>query len=73
LIPERYFLSSTACAGILRRAEKRGKQLPPLLDRALRATVAGAAPSVQVVGTTEDGSVLLRVVAPVNLHWLLAA
>ena len=31
-IPSRFFLSSRACAGILRRAEKRGKELPPLLD-----------------------------------------
>jgi hypothetical protein len=35
-IPKRYFLSETACAGILRRAEKRGKRLPPMLDAALR-------------------------------------
>ena len=34
-IPPRYFLSSMACAGILRRAETRGKQLPPMLKAAL--------------------------------------
>jgi hypothetical protein len=34
-IPQRYFLSSTACAGILRRAEKRNRLLPPLLHEAL--------------------------------------
>ena len=34
-IPQRFFLSSTACAGILRRAEKRGKELPPALRTAL--------------------------------------
>jgi len=39
-IPEKYSLSSTACAGILRRAARRGKVLPPLLERALRARVA---------------------------------
>ena len=33
----KYRLSSRACAGILRRAEKRGKKLPPLLEAALRA------------------------------------
>lgn len=38
---QRFFLSSTACAGILRRAEKRGKVLPPLLELSLR-TVAGS-------------------------------
>lgn len=35
--PERYFLSGKACAGILRRAERRGKELPPMLDAALRS------------------------------------
>ena len=35
-IPPRYFLSAQACAGILRRASRRGKTLPALLDRALR-------------------------------------
>ena len=34
----RFFLSQTACQGILRRAEKRGKELPPLLRQALEAT-----------------------------------
>lgn len=37
LIPQRFFLSSTACAGILRRADKRGKTLPPALEQALRS------------------------------------
>ena len=36
-VPEKYYLSSRACQGILRRAEARGKKLPPLLDQALRA------------------------------------
>lgn len=34
-IPQRYFLSPKACAGILRRAEKRGRELPPSLRVAL--------------------------------------
>jgi hypothetical protein len=34
-VPQRYFLSATACAGILRRAEKRGKVLPQQLKQAL--------------------------------------
>lgn len=37
LIPQRFFLSAKACAGILRRAEKRGKTLPEALATALRA------------------------------------
>jgi hypothetical protein len=43
-IPSRFFLSSRACAGILRRAVKRNKTLPPILEAALRA----------VVGTEQD-------------------
>ena len=35
--PERYYLSKKACEGILRRAAKRGKQLPPMLKEALEA------------------------------------
>jgi len=34
-IPQKYFLSVRACAGILARAQKRGKQLPPSLKAAL--------------------------------------
>ncbi len=34
-VPDRYSLSPKACAGILRRAERRGKDLPPLLKAAL--------------------------------------
>ena len=38
-IHPRFFLSGVACAGILRRAEKRGKKLPQQLEQALQ-TVA---------------------------------
>lgn len=34
-IPRKFFLSPKACAGILRRAEARGRSLPPLLQMAL--------------------------------------
>jgi hypothetical protein len=34
-VPQRFYLSATACKGILRRAEKRGKTLPPTLQAAL--------------------------------------
>jgi hypothetical protein len=36
-VPPRFFLSAKACQGILRRAERRGKKLPPLLETALRS------------------------------------
>ena len=51
-VPRRFYLSPKACAGILRRAEKRGKDLPPLLQRAL-AEVAGSEPTST---STEDSS-----------------
>ena len=35
-VPSRYYLSKTACRGILRRAEERGKPLPPQLELALK-------------------------------------
>lgn len=34
-VPQRFFLTKTACEGILRRASKRGKPLPPMLQEAL--------------------------------------
>ena len=40
-IPQRYFLSSTACAGILRRAEHRKRKLPILLEIALKTAATG--------------------------------
>ena len=39
-VPRRYYLSAKACRGILRRAAKRGKELPIQLHRAL-VQVAG--------------------------------
>jgi hypothetical protein len=38
-VPQRFYLSQKACAGILRRAKKRGKDLPPAFLLAL-STVA---------------------------------
>ena len=39
-LPSRYFLSQKACAGILRRAEKRDTKLPAAFERIMRL-VAG--------------------------------
>ena len=44
----KYSLSPTACAGILRRAEKRGRDLPPALRAALEATAALLPPGTPV-------------------------
>ena len=35
-VPSKYYLSRTACRGILRRAKERGKPLPPELELALK-------------------------------------
>lgn len=46
-IPQRFFLSPAACAGILRRAEKRGRTLPKPLQNALEQvalTITGHKP-----------------------------
>ena len=45
-VPQRYFLSATACKGILRRAEKRGKHLPQSLAEALRGAASGQTSTV---------------------------
>ncbi len=36
---EKYYLSAKACEGILRRAERRGKELPPMLKEALEQQI----------------------------------
>ena len=38
-VPEKYFLSRKACLGILRRAEKRGKELPERPRQALETHI----------------------------------
>lgn len=40
-VPQRYFLSRRACAGILRRAEKKGKKIPAQLKEALTSVASG--------------------------------
>ena len=34
-VPDKYYLSPKSCEGILRRAERRGKELPPVLKTTL--------------------------------------
>ena len=46
-VPQRFYLSATACKGILRRADKRGKKLPGQLQRALEAVAQGADQTAQ--------------------------
>ena len=54
-LPQRYFLSPTACSGILRRAEKRGKALPPQLRDAL-TVVARTAPAEMLTASNPSKS-----------------
>ena len=39
-VPSRFFLSELACRGILARAKRRGKDLPPLLKEALESSLS---------------------------------
>jgi hypothetical protein len=51
-VPQRYFLSAKACLGILRRAAKRGKELPQLLHRALQQVAEASKELARVAGKT---------------------
>jgi cytidylate kinase len=53
--PEKYYLSAKACEGILRRAERRGKQLPAMLKTALEQMIAREKPQEEA----EDDSWML--------------
>ncbi len=46
-VPDRFYLSPKACAGILRRAAKRGKTLPTMLATALEAQALHAPSSAR--------------------------
>ena len=51
-VPQRYFLSQKACLGILRRAEKRGKELPAQLRQALQAAAGASNDAANPEGRT---------------------
>lgn len=60
-VPRRYYLTARACAGILRRAARRGKGLPAFLHSALMAIASTGAESVlQVVAAPGRGSASSR-------------
>ena len=52
--PEKYSLSVKACRGILRRAEKRGKELPPMLREALTEVVLSSGAEIADDGDDAD-------------------
>ena len=49
-VPQRFYLSAKACAGILRRADKRGKELPRQLAHALAAVANSGRTSISMEG-----------------------
>ena len=53
-LPQKFYLSPLACAGILRRADKRGKKLPDLLQVALEATAKELGQSEPLEETLEE-------------------
>ncbi|MDR0363154.1 MAG: DNA cytosine methyltransferase [Planctomycetota bacterium] len=65
-IPPKYFLSRKACAGILNRAKRRGKTLPPILEYALERqandylTVAEPLDGMVIVGGEVAGTMPAR-------------
>lgn len=52
-VPQKYFLSKKAADGILRRAAARGRDLPPLLRRALEAVATDQAQTTETEGQVE--------------------
>jgi hypothetical protein len=52
-LPQRFSLSAKACSGILRRAERRGKELPPMLKVALEQVAKSQEHSPQDSGRVE--------------------
>ena len=53
-VPQRFFLSATACRGILRRAEKRGKELPEQLANALLMVAQAGDQKAQPLDTSSQ-------------------
>jgi hypothetical protein len=55
-VASKYYLSPRACAGILRRAEKRGKELPLVLKSALEAVAEKSPPQSALEQKEEEDS-----------------
>ena len=54
-VPEKYFLSAKACEGILRRAERRGKELPTMLREALEYVISQSRTQLKIRSGCEGG------------------
>jgi len=63
-VPQRFYLSARACSGILRRARRRGRSLPPQLETALTRVARGgitafkysASAAARSMPTYDDGT-----------------
>lgn len=53
-MPKKYFLSATACAGILRRSKQSGKALPEIVRRALESVLAKEQSSAKTIEKTDE-------------------
>jgi hypothetical protein len=52
--PEKYYLSSRACQGIMNRAEHRGKELPKMLKEALLQMIEGEKATTSPLGMSKE-------------------
>ncbi len=74
-VPSKYYLSRTACRGILRRSEERGKPLPPQLELALKlqAGIIRSPPGIPVsellrTAMDEQGATVLLIAFAANQY-----
>ena len=68
IVPRKYYLSTTACEGILRRAENRGKKLDDILEGALKAIVEGRALQCKFAETEDETEIGASVVCSAGFH-----
>ena len=53
--PQRFYLSARACEGILARARRRGRDLPPILEEALEAVIRSSSGTPAATSPQERG------------------
>jgi len=68
IVPRKYYLSTTACEGILRRAENRGKKLEDILEEALKAIVEGRALQCKFTEAEDETEIAAGVLWSAGFH-----
>lgn len=68
IVPRKYYLSTTACEGILRRAENRGKKLEDILEEALKAIVEGRALQCKFTEAEDETEIAAGVLRSAGFH-----